>query len=247
MSSFDGAREQWENYHLSKIKEYEEAAKNGDPEAMENLAYHTNQVMYPTREEIIEMLTFASDAGRQTASWKLADYYANMDGFNGTEHRDKIEHYCRLAFEGGKIYSKKEPEWMYGSIEYWLQEYHPEWCEKEGSLYTYRYGMDVFAKTGAREPLCEGTKLKITDYLSDGEKKKINSLCVPLAVGTIEGLNTESVWKIIEVSDTVVRIKIFNPNGRWLEGEFTMEKEKRQNFSPCRVDVGHEYTLELIC
>ena len=43
MSSFDGAREQWENYHLSKIKEYKEAAENGDPEAMEMLAFHTQK------------------------------------------------------------------------------------------------------------------------------------------------------------------------------------------------------------
>lgn len=214
---------------------------------MEILAYHINKIEYNCRDEVIALLTAASDAGRQTASWKLADYYAHMDSFNGTEHRDKIEHYCRLAFEGGKIYSDKEPELMYGNITDWLQEYHPEWCEKKGALYTYRYGIDVFAKTGAREPLCEGTKLKITDYLSDGEKeKKINSLCVPLAVGTIEGLNTESVWKIIEVSDTVVRIKIFEPDGRWLK-TFTMEKKKSQNFSSRLVDVGHEYTLELIC
>lgn len=246
MSSFDTAREKWELYHMEERNKYKEAAANGDPEAMEILAYHINKIEYNCHDEVIALLTVASDAGRQTASWKLADYYAHMDGFNGTEHRDKIEHYCRLAFEGGKIYSDKETELMYGYITDWLQEYHPEWCEKKGVLYTYRYGMDVFAKTGAREPLCEGTKLKITDYLSVGEKKKINSLCVPLAVGTIKGLNTESVWKIIEVSDTVVRIKIFEPDGKWLK-TFTMEKEKRQNFSSRLVDVGHEYTLELIC
>lgn len=170
MSSFDGAREQWENYHLSKIKEYEEAAKNGDPEAMENLAYHTNEVKYPTREEIIEMLTFAAENGRETAYWKLADLYANWDK---KEYHDKIEHYCRLAFASGKTFTVNQtvepPECLYGSIEYWIEEHHPEWCEMEegfrsdGSYYLRpayprRYGMNVFRGVGeeaARQKLNE--------------------------------------------------------------------------------------------
>lgn len=154
MSSFDGAREQWENYHLSKIKEYEEAAKNGDPEAMENLAYHTNEVKYPTREEIIEMLTFAAENGRETAYWKLADLYANWDE---KEYHDKIEHYCRLAFASGDTFSDKEPEGMYGSVHCWIEKHHPEWCEMEEGFYddgryylhpTHRYGMNVFRGVG---------------------------------------------------------------------------------------------------
>ena len=166
MSSFDGAREQWENYHLGKIKEYKEAAENGDPEAMENLAYHTQKVMYPTREKIIEMLTFAAEKGRETAYWKLADLYANWDQ---KKYHDKIEHYCRKAFASGKIFTDKEPDCLYGSIQYWITEHHPEWCEMEegfrsdGSyyllpIYPRRYGMTVFQGVGeeaARQKLNE--------------------------------------------------------------------------------------------
>lgn len=154
MSSFDGAREQWENYHLGKIKEYEEAAKSGDPEAMEHLAYHTDKVLYPTREKIIEMLTFAAEKGRETAYWKLADLYANWDK---KEYHDKIEQYCRLAFASGKIFTKEQPECFYGSIQYWIEEHHPEWCEMEegfhsdGRYYLYpsgRYAMNAFRGIG---------------------------------------------------------------------------------------------------
>ena len=166
MSSFDGSREQWENYHLGKIREYREAAENGDPEAMEMMAFHTEKVMYPTREEIIEMLTFAAEHGRETAYWKLADLYANWDS---KEHHDKIEHYCRLAFASGKTFTDEQPECLYGSIEYWIKEHHPEWCELEegfrsdGSYYLRpaypcHYGMNVFRGVGeeaASQKLCE--------------------------------------------------------------------------------------------
>lgn len=157
MSSFDTAREKWELYHMEERDKVKEAAANGDPEAMEILAYHINKIEYNCRDKVIELLTAASDAGRQTASWKLADYYAHLDGFDGTEYRDKIEHYCKLAFEGGKIYSNKQPECIYGSIEYWIEKHHPEWCEMEEGFYssgryyltrTYRYGMNVFRGIG---------------------------------------------------------------------------------------------------
>ncbi len=157
MSSFDGTREQWENYHLSKIAEYKEAAEKGDPEAMENLAYHTQKVLYPTRERIIEMLTFAAEKGRETAYWKLADLYANWDR---KEHHDKIEHYCRLAFASGKVFTAEQPQCLYGSIKDWITEHHPEWCEMKEKqnedgifyLHTGRYGMNVFNGIKAEEP-----------------------------------------------------------------------------------------------
>ena len=156
MSSFDGAREQWENYHLGKIREYKEAAEKGDPEAMEMLAFHTQKVMYPTREKIIEMLTFAAEKGRATAYWKLADLYANWDH---KKYHDKIEHYCRLAIASGRTFTNKEPDCLYGSIEYWITEHHPEWCEMnegiraDGSYYLRpaypcRYGLNVFHGVG---------------------------------------------------------------------------------------------------
>lgn len=154
MSSFDSAREQWENFHRDKIAEYKEAAENGDPEAMEQLAYHTLKVLYPTREEIITMLTFAAEHGRETAYWKLADLYANWDA---KKYHDKIEHYCRLAMASGKIFTHKQPECLYGSIQYWIPEHHPEWCEMEegfrsdGSYYlrpTHRYGRNVYRGIG---------------------------------------------------------------------------------------------------
>lgn len=247
MSSFDTAREMWELYHTGEKNKVKEAAENGDPEAMEIMAYHIEKSEYNCRDKVIALLTAASDAGRQTASWKLADYYAHLDGFDGTEYREKIEHYCKLAFEGGKIHSYKQPECIYGSIQRWMEEYHPEWCEKEKWYYTGRYGADVFSHTGAREKLCDGTELEITDYLSDGEKKeKLNAVRVPLTVGRIPGLNTESIWQINEVSDTVVRITVFHSDGGWLK-KFTMEKGKIQNFCSRLVDVGHEFTLELVC
>ena len=171
MSSFDSAREQWELYHMNEIKKAKEAAENGDPEAMETMAYHIAKVGYPgpgDREKVISLLTSASDAGRRTASWKLADFYAHMDGFNGNEHHEKIEYYCRLAFSGGNIFSHKEPDAIWGTIQYWIEKHHPEWCEKEeeirsdGKYYiwpTYRYGMNVFRGMGeeaARQKLSDG-------------------------------------------------------------------------------------------
>lgn len=154
MSSFDTAREKWELYHMEERDKVEEAAANGDPEAMEILAYHINKIEYNCRDKVIELLTAASDAGRETASWKLADLYANWDK---KEHHDKIEHYCRLAFASGRIYSDKQPECIYGSIKYWIEDHHPELCEMEEGFYssgryyltrTYRYGMNVFRGIG---------------------------------------------------------------------------------------------------
>lgn len=246
MSSFDTAREKWEEYHMNQIKSVKEAALKGDPEAMETMAYHIAIIMYNCDDQVISLLTKASDAGRQSASWKLADYYAHLDGFDGTKYRDLIEHYCLLAFSTGKIYSYKEPECIYGTIKYWMEEYHPEWCEKEKGLYTYRYGKDVFTQTGAREKLDKGTKLIITDYLLDGENKKmVNSTIVPLTVGIINNINTKMKWKIDEVSDTVVRITVYHPDRSYLK-KFTLEKCKKVNYSTKLVDVEHEFKLELI-
>lgn len=246
MSSFDSSREQWELYHMQECDKVMKAAENGDPEAMEILAYHISKIEYNCKEKVIKLLTAASDAGRQTASWKLADYYAHLDGFDGTEHRDKIEHYCLLAFEGGKIYTNKQPECINGIIKRWMEEYHPEWCEKKNGFYTNRYGMNVFTHTGAREKLCDGMRLKITDYLCNGqEKNEIGSVLAPLAVGEIQELKTEIVWRITEVSDTVVRLTVFHPDAGWLK-KFTMEKGSIHQYSSRLADKEHEFTLELV-
>lgn len=154
------------------MEEYREAAENGDPEAAEMMAYHMAKRGYSSREEVVALLKAASDAGRQSASWKLADYYANWDS---TEYHEKIEHYCRIAFAGGRVYTHKDPECIYGSIQYWIEKHHPEWCEKEegflddGRYYlcaTGRYGLHVFCgigeeaareKTGIKPPEDEKT------------------------------------------------------------------------------------------
>lgn len=154
MSSFDTAREKWELYHMEERDKVKEAAAKGDPEAMEILAYHISKIEYNCRDKVIELLTAASDAGRETASWKLADLYANWDK---KEYHDKIEHYCRLAFASGRTYSHKQPECIYGSIQYWIEKHHPEWREMKEGFYssgryylipTYRYGMNVFRGIG---------------------------------------------------------------------------------------------------
>ncbi len=166
MSGFDTAREKWELYHMEERDKYKEAAANGNPEAMEILAYHIDKIEYNCRDEVIALLTAASDAGRQTASWKLADVYANWDQ---NKYHVKIEHYCRLAFASGDTFSDKEPEGMYGSVHCWIEKHHPEWCEMEegfrsdGSYYLLpayprRYGMNVFQGVGeeaARQKLNE--------------------------------------------------------------------------------------------
>ena len=113
MSSWEASREKWELYHMNIIDRVKEAAENGDPEAMETMAYSTYMIQYNCRDRVIELLTAASDAGRQTANWKLADLYANWDQ---KKYHDKIEHYCKLAFAGGRIYSEEPPEWLHGSI-----------------------------------------------------------------------------------------------------------------------------------
>lgn len=154
MSSWEAAREKWELYQRKEIDKVKEAAENGDPEAMEIMAYHINKIEYNCRDKVIELLTAASNAGRHTASWKLADVYANWDS---KEYHFKIEHYCRLAFASGDTFSDKEPEGMYGSVHTWIEKHHPEWCEMEegfnddGKYYlhpTHRYGMNVFRGVG---------------------------------------------------------------------------------------------------
>ena len=156
MSSFDTAREKWELYHMKERDKVKDAAAKGDPEAMEILAYHIDKIEYNCRERVIELLTAASNAGRETASWKLADYYANCDD---KKYHNKIEYYCRLAFASGKTYSDKQPECIHGSIHYWIEKHHPEWCEMEEGFYddgkyylhpTYRYGMNVFRGMGEK-------------------------------------------------------------------------------------------------
>jgi len=160
MSSFDTARELWELEQIKERDKFKEAAEKGDPEAMEMLAYHIDKIEYNCRDKVIELLTAASDAGRATASWKLADLYANWDK---KKYHDKIEHYCRLAFASGDTFSDDEPEGIYGSVHSWIEKHHPEWCEMEEGFYddgryylhpTYRYGMNVFrgvGKTAAKE------------------------------------------------------------------------------------------------
>ena len=156
MSSFDTAREKWELYHMKERDKVKDAAAKGDPEAMEILAYHIDKIEYNCRERVIELLTAASNAGRETASWKLADYYANWDD---KKYHNKIKYYCRLAFASGKTYSDKQPECIHGSIHYWIEKHHPEWCEMEEGFYddgkyylhpTYRYGMNVFRGMGEK-------------------------------------------------------------------------------------------------
>ena len=54
MSSFDTAREKWELYHMEERDKVKEAAANGDPEAMEILAYHIDMIEYNCRDKVIE-------------------------------------------------------------------------------------------------------------------------------------------------------------------------------------------------
>ncbi len=154
MSSWEAARDKWELYHMEERDKVKEAAENGDPEAMEKMAYHINKIEYNCRDKVIELLSAASDAGRATASWKLADLYANWDS---KQYHVKIEHYCRLAFASGDTFSDKEPEGMYGSVHCWIEKHHPEWCEMEEGFYddgryyltpTHRYGINVFRGVG---------------------------------------------------------------------------------------------------
>lgn len=169
MSSFDTAREMWETFHMNNARNSREAAKNGDPEAMEILAYSIWHIQYNCEDEVIELLTAASDAGRETASWKLADKYAAM---GDNEYHDKIEYYCRRALSGGRRFSHVSDDpiegCLSGSIFIWINTHHPEWMEMEegflgdGQYYlcpTGRYGMNVFRGIGKKAATEERKKL----------------------------------------------------------------------------------------
>lgn len=155
MSSFDTAREKWEDYHMDRIRKSREAAKNGDPEAMEIMASSIWYVQYNCQDEVIALLSAASDKGHGRASWKLADLYANR---RDPQYDEKIEFYCRRAFEGGRTYKvKDEDDFLCGSIRYWICDHHPEWCEREKNYrddgtYTLHptgvYGINVFSGIG---------------------------------------------------------------------------------------------------
>lgn len=154
MAGWESEREKWEQYHTEKINGLREAAENGDLEAMEMMAYHIAKRGYSSREEVVSLLTAASDGGRQTASWKLADYYANWDP---KTYHNQIEYYCNLALAGGGIFTDDDPDCIYGSIEYWIPKHHPQWREMEegfrsdGTYYllpTGRYGLNVFRGIG---------------------------------------------------------------------------------------------------
>ena len=129
MSSFDTARELWENYHMERIRNAEEAAKNGDPEAMVIMANSIWHIQYNCRDQVIALLTAASDKGNGRASWLLADLYANK---NAEENHAKIEFYCRRALADGRRYShKNEDDCLSHSIFNWVNRHHPEWQEME--------------------------------------------------------------------------------------------------------------------
>lgn len=171
MSSFDTAREKWEQYHMDIIARVKDAAAKGDPEAMEALALSTYMIQYNCHDEVIELLSAASDAGRETASLKLADLYANRDE---KKYHDKIEHYCRLAMASGRIYSVKDEVWLHGSVQDWIKEHHPEWCEMEECFFvddsyylhfTGRFGMNVFRGVGE-----EAARRQLREYKRDSSK-----------------------------------------------------------------------------
>lgn len=110
------------------------------------------------RRQALELLIAASDAERASASWQLADYYANQDA---KAFHDKIEHYCLLAFADGKIYSDKDEDSLpFHSLPDWIKKNHPEWCEMTEGFYdsgkyflyfTDRYGLNVFRGLGETE------------------------------------------------------------------------------------------------
>ena len=138
MSSFDTARELWENYHMERIRNAEKAAKDGDPEAMVIMANSIWYIQYNCRDQVIELLTAASDKGNGRANWLLADIYANK---NAEENHEKIEFYCRRALADGRRYSyKNEEDCLSHSIFNWVDRYHPEWQEmEEGFLSNGQY------------------------------------------------------------------------------------------------------------
>ena len=127
MSSFDTAREKWELYHMKERDKVNEAAANGDPEAMEILAYHINKIEYNCRDKVIELLTAASDAGRETASWKLADLYAYFKYLGDDTMLPKIEQYCMRAFEADVPLHTKDL--LYQNLLPFIKYNHPEWFE----------------------------------------------------------------------------------------------------------------------
>lgn len=168
MSSFDSAREAWENYHMGRIRAYEQAAENGDPEAMEIVASSIWRIQYNCRDQVIALLSAASDKGNGRASWKLADLYA---GLREEEYNPKIEFYVRRALADGGVQScKSEDDCLGHSIGHWVDEHHPEWQEMEegflsnGSYYlcpTGFYKKDAFrgiGKKAAAEARLEAAK-----------------------------------------------------------------------------------------
>lgn len=170
MSSFDTAREQWENYHMDRIRNAKEAAENGDPEAMEIMASSIWCIQYNCRDEVIALLTAASDKGNGRASWKLADLYANR---NEAEYDEKIEFYCRRALSDGKIYSSRnEDDCLSHSVFHWVDRHHPEWQEMEEGFHsddryylcpTGRYMMNAFRGIGKEAAMEERRKKREAD------------------------------------------------------------------------------------
>lgn len=154
MSRWEAYRDQWELYHTDIIKSNKAAADGGDPEAMELVATSTYLIQFNLKDEAIALLKDAAEAGRETASLKLADIYSGM------RDDEKTEYYCQMAFSCGRIFSYNEPVWIHRSLEWWLKEHHPEWCEmREGinfrgeyyCIHTGRYGMNVFTGVGEEE------------------------------------------------------------------------------------------------
>lgn len=160
MSSFDTAREKWELEHMQRIEAAKEAAANGDPEAMEIMASSIWHIQYNCKDQVMELLTAASDKGNGRASWKLADLYANQDA---EKYHFKIELYCRRALTGGRTYSdENEDDSLCHSIYGWVNRHHPEWQEMEegflsdGKYYlcpTGRYLMNAFRGIGKKAAL----------------------------------------------------------------------------------------------
>ncbi len=153
MSSWEAAREVWELKHMQRM----EAAENGDPEAMVIMAIGTYHIQYNCEDQVIKLLTDASDAGNGRVSWLLADIYASKDPL---KNHVKIEFYCRRALADGNVYSdENEDDALCHAIFEWVERHHREWQEMEegfrpDSKYylcpTGRYMMNAFRSIARR-------------------------------------------------------------------------------------------------
>ena len=104
MSSFDPAREKWEEYHTERINSVKKAAENGDPEAGEIMASSIWRIQYNCQKQVMALLSEGSDKGNGRAGRKFASVYASR---NEAEYNEKIEFCCRRALAGRRVHSNK--------------------------------------------------------------------------------------------------------------------------------------------